>query len=273
MPNFSHVSPAVPALIEVQGVSLSPIEWQGERVMPLSMVDQLHKRFPGTAKKNFDYQRNRFIEAKHSYTLNSGEAKSLGFTAPRGMILLTERGYLLLATTFQDDLSYEIREILIESYFRVQQAPLAIPDFEDTRTLQTMLLGHMEKVLALQDQVAAQGEQIALQQPAVEFLEAVSASPETFTMNQVAHQLGIGEKKLWGLLRDMGHIQRYNTIPTQKYRLQGLYEVELKTRVDESGWTHSYQLTRVTTKGMIRLRDFFAKTGRQTASQAMLPGI
>lgn len=166
----------------------------------------------------------------------------------------------------------QARLYFIECERRAKAAPVAI-DFSDTRTLQTMLLGHMEKVLALESQVVEKDQKLALQQPAVEFLDAVAASPETFTINQAAHQLGIGEKKLWGLLRDAGHIQLHNNNPTQKYRLQGLYDVELKTWTDEAGWAHSYQLTRVTTKGIIRLREMFAPRSLSAAKQAMLPGL
>lgn len=122
---FSKSLPSVPAPIEVAGFSVPILEWKGQRVVTLPMVDKLHGLSINASTRNFNRNRNRFIDGKHAFKTNCLEAKSLGITAPNGITLLTERGYLLLTQSFQDDRSYEIREMLIDCYFQMRALHVA----------------------------------------------------------------------------------------------------------------------------------------------------
>lgn len=91
---------------------------QGQRVLTLHDVDELHGRPDGTALRNFRYNQERFIEGEDYFLRNSQEANDeFGIMAPRGLILLTQVGYLMVVKSFTDDLSWAVQRELINGYF------------------------------------------------------------------------------------------------------------------------------------------------------------
>lgn len=104
--------------------------------MTLREVDELHQRPEGTARKRFNDNRKHFIEGEDFFVRNTDEAKTeFGITAPNGLILLTESGYLLLVKSFTDDLAWQVQRQLIKQYFRAKEffknPPL--PEYQDER--------------------------------------------------------------------------------------------------------------------------------------------
>lgn len=83
---------------------VSILFFQDQPVITLSMIDQMHDRPKGTAKRNFNEHQNKFIEGEDYLVRNSYQAKTeFGITAPKGLIILTETGYLLLVKSFTDE--------------------------------------------------------------------------------------------------------------------------------------------------------------------------
>ncbi len=115
---MTHISSAggVPAVI-INNVPLPPIEVNGERVITLGMIDEVHERTSGTARKRFNDHRRRMKEGLHYFVRKTDEAAALGIKAPNGLILLAERGYLMLVKSLNDDLAWEVQDKLVESYF------------------------------------------------------------------------------------------------------------------------------------------------------------
>lgn len=101
----------------ILGVHLAPIEFQGLRVMTLAMMDQVHQRPDGTARRTYSEHKDRLIEGEDYFVRNSSEARVLGFTAPNGLVLLTETGYSMLVKSFTDDLAWDVQRQLVKSYF------------------------------------------------------------------------------------------------------------------------------------------------------------
>ncbi len=96
-------------------------EFEGKRVVTLKEVDELHLRPDGTARRNFNENKKHLIEGEDFIVRNSYEAKNeYGITAPNGLVLLTESGYLMLVKSFTDDLAWKVQRQLVNSYFRVQ---------------------------------------------------------------------------------------------------------------------------------------------------------
>lgn len=110
-------------LVKIGDVELTPIEFSGERVMTLSMMDAAHKRSDGTARRNFNEHRARLVEGEDFFVRNSYEARQIGITAPNGLILLTETGYSMLVKSFNDDLAWEVQRQLVRSYFSKRAEP------------------------------------------------------------------------------------------------------------------------------------------------------
>ncbi|UUC51632.1 ORF6N domain-containing protein [Pseudomonas citronellolis] len=121
---------AIRQVINIANSDLTIIEHKGERVVTLAMVDQVHQRPDGTAKRNFHENRDRFVEGKHYFDLTRDEIRTelpqgaFDPRAPRGT-LLTQRGYLLLVKSFTDELSWQVQDMLVDGYFEGQR--LAAP--------------------------------------------------------------------------------------------------------------------------------------------------
>ena len=93
-------------LITIQNAELPIIEIEGQRVITLAMVDKTHQRPDGTARKRFNDNRPRFVEAEDFFVRNPDEARRMGITAPNGLTLLTESGYLMLVKSFTEPGSF-----------------------------------------------------------------------------------------------------------------------------------------------------------------------
>lgn len=105
--------------ITIQNVEVPILEVSGNRVVTLAMIDKVHQRPEGTARKRFNDNKERFIEGEDYFVRNSDEARRMGITAPNGLIILSESGYLMLVKSFTDDLAWEVQRKLVNTYFKV----------------------------------------------------------------------------------------------------------------------------------------------------------
>ena len=127
-------------------------EWQGQRVITFKDVDRVHQRPDGTARKRFNDNRKHFISnvdyflVKREDVVRNGSTKAFSSMSekrtldeirpleipPKGLTLLTESGYLMLAKSLTDDLAWDVQRALVNNYFRgrqpvQQQLPMDAP--------------------------------------------------------------------------------------------------------------------------------------------------
>ena len=111
-------------------------EWQGQRVITFKDIDKVHQRPDGTAKRNFQMNKKHFIENVDFFNAKRVVDKKneiRTFNIPvRGLTLLTESGYLMLAKSLTDDLAWDVQRALVNNYFRgrqpvQQQLPMDAP--------------------------------------------------------------------------------------------------------------------------------------------------
>jgi hypothetical protein len=100
-------------------------EWDAQRVVTFRDIDAVHQRPDGTARRNFNTNREHFILGEDYYEIQPYEIRTLGLERPQGgtpasMTLLTESGYLMLVKSFTDDLAWQVQRVLVNSYFRVK---------------------------------------------------------------------------------------------------------------------------------------------------------
>lgn len=140
--------------VTIIDTTISIIEYQGQRVVTLSMIDQLHHRPDGTAKRNFTENRNKFEEGKHFFHLDYHAVNSLyefrtaGITPnSQGLIIITERGYCMLVKSFNDDFAWEVQDQLVDSYFN-NKKPLTIAEFLVQQA--NLILDHEIKIKQLE---------------------------------------------------------------------------------------------------------------------------
>ena len=107
-------------------------EYQGQRVVTLADIDRVHRRPVGTARRNFNENRHRFIENVDYFEVVAPDIiRTLGIERPQGgtpskLILLTLSGYLMVVKSLTDDLAWQVQRFLMRAYFAVQDgAPVA----------------------------------------------------------------------------------------------------------------------------------------------------
>ncbi len=112
--------------LTVHNIALTPVEFNGQRVVTLAMIDRVHQRPEGTASRNFRENRDRFIQGKDFYLVDfsqNNEFRRFGIEVPpRELFVLSEPGYLMLVKSFTDDLAWQVQRELVENYFRAQSA-------------------------------------------------------------------------------------------------------------------------------------------------------
>lgn len=112
--------------ITINTTELAIKEYQGQRVVTLKEIDEVHQRPEGTARRNFNANKEHLIEGVDYFVRNPSEAaKEFDTIAPNGLKLLTESGYLMLVKSFTDDLAWKVQRQLVNSYFRVRSKPVA----------------------------------------------------------------------------------------------------------------------------------------------------
>jgi hypothetical protein len=110
--------------VTINNRQLPAIEHHEQRVITFKMVDEVHERPEGAARKRFNDNKWRFVEGEDYFVSNSDEAREMGVTAPNGLNLPTESGYLMLVKSFTDDLAWQVQRELVNNYFRRQQKRL-----------------------------------------------------------------------------------------------------------------------------------------------------
>lgn len=106
-------------LIHIGNSDIAIKEYKGKRVVTFKDIDAVHERPDGTARRNFNTNKQHFIEGEDYFVRNSSEAKTeFDIVAPNGLVLVTESGYLMLVKSFTDDLAWQVQRQLVNAYFR-----------------------------------------------------------------------------------------------------------------------------------------------------------
>ncbi len=113
--------------VQIASRNITVKELDGQRVVTLKDIDDLHNRTEGTAGRNFRENRHRFIPGTDYYDISperfqSDEIRRFGISSPRGGMVFTESGYLMLVKSLMDDLAWEVQRQLVNNYFRRAEA-------------------------------------------------------------------------------------------------------------------------------------------------------
>lgn len=90
-------------------------------------IDMVHERPDGTAKRNFNTNKARFVEGEDYFIVSADEIRTsrmfpISDKDFMSKALITEQGYLMLVKSFTDDLAWEVQRKLVSSYFNVHQS-------------------------------------------------------------------------------------------------------------------------------------------------------
>ena len=135
-------------LIQIGNQQISVKEFKGQRVVTLKDIDLVHERPEGTARRNYNTNKKHLIEGEDYFVRNSSEAQNeFGITAPNGLVLMTEQGYLMLVKSFTDDLAWEVQRQLVNTYFKAS-------DFmKNLSTEMKAILMHDEKIVKIESRM------------------------------------------------------------------------------------------------------------------------
>lgn len=178
-------------IINIANSDLTIIEHQGERVVTLGMIDQVHQRPDGTARKRLNDNRSRFIEGKHLFKICASEFRThnpgvISNKSHEDVILLTQRGYLLLVKSFTDELSWQVQDMLVDGYFEGQrQAGQPAAALISNHRLRLALLKELYRTrdagmrASIHEQLAAVSQSLGLSIPAIDSIgHAAPTAPD-----------------------------------------------------------------------------------------------
>ena len=164
--------------VSIAGTDIQQITYKGDPVVTFAMVDEVHQRPSGTARRNFNDNRERFVEGVDFIELTSDEIRTMseaGVFPPRTArgTILTQRGYLKLTKPMSDDRAWEVQGDMIDRYFAVEAAKSMTPAemlFEQAR----MMVEVERKQVALETAQIAQAGRIATTERRLDQIETAA---------------------------------------------------------------------------------------------------
>ena len=145
-------------LVEINHIPLHIKEINNNRVITFKDIDQVHERPEGTASNAFKRNRKRFIENEDYYHITRNTPLDvrcplgLEIVPPKGVILITESGYLMIAKVFNDDLAWEVQRKLVNNYFRLKEINSNYLSTDTLNTLNTTLSIMQEELKQLREE-------------------------------------------------------------------------------------------------------------------------
>lgn len=135
------------APVVINGQSLAPIEVDGQRVVTLAMIDKVHGRADGTARRNFNSNKDRLTEGEDFVKMSADEFRTrfpgqMSERATSEVTVMTETGYLMLVKSLNDDLAWKIQKQLVKAYFT---KPQLVARYTDPRE-QRLTMSHNLKI-------------------------------------------------------------------------------------------------------------------------------
>lgn len=115
-------------LITIQDTQLEQLLYQNVPVVTFQQIAEVHGISVKNAHESFRRHKERFTEGKHYFRLDYTEASQLPSSVeanPNGLIIFTEKGYLLLTKPLRDTKAWEVQERMVDDYFTLKQVQTA----------------------------------------------------------------------------------------------------------------------------------------------------
>lgn len=234
---------------------LIPVEYHAERVLTTEQLAQVYECEPNNIKKNFNSNKEHFVEGRHYYKVEGDALNDLRVTfsdlqispKTRCIYLWTRRGASRHSKMLGTDRAWEMFDALEENYFNPR--PKALTPAEQMA----------QGLLAAQKLLAEKDKRIEEMRPKEIFADAVTASKTSILIGGLAKLIkqqgvDIGQKRLFAWLRENGFLIKSGTeknMPTQRAMEMNLFEVKEGSYVDGNGVNRITRTTKVTGKGQV----------------------
>lgn len=255
-------------LVTIHNTRLPIVEYRGQRVVTLAMIDQVHERPEGTAGRNFREHRDRLILGEDFVQIGSDEIRRNNPGAipdslrRNDVVLLTEQGYLMLVKSLTDDLAWTVQRQLVSNYFRPSPAPALPTDY--ITALEHLLISKRSEQLALEqrDHAIATKAEIGTRR------EATAMATASAAVRQVRHlenELGRGCQQATVTAVEKAAGRRFGK---QGFRpLKNWCDVRgisaPKVHDSRYGWVRSWPAAAWAAVYQIELADLFGADGEQ----------
>jgi len=249
--------------INQQEKSVDVVEYKNQRVLTFKMIDELHQRLDGTSGRIFRDNRNRFTEGKHFINLEKSQSDEIRLLEipNRGITLITEAGYLMIAKSLTDDLAWQVQDALVECYFKAKQAPV-VKELSRMDLIQLAMDAEKEnqELRALNtEQVKVITEQKDVIQAQEDFIDSAFKLHDTMSVDYYCKLISnkhnhFGAVKFRSLMKISGRFvmnrDSDSYMPSQEMLNSGQMEYKAKEPyVDCYGVTHEHTQIRITKKG------------------------
>lgn len=246
-------------------------EYNSNRIVTAWDIAELHEKSVSEVGQQFKRNKKYLIENVDYILLNRNDISVSQIVIQKKIPnnvkfipIFTESGYLMLVKSFNDELSWEVQRILINSYFKVKE--LQQNNFKVPQTFKEALLLAVEQQEEIERLELENNKNMLLieeQKPKVEFFDTVTKSDKTFDMNTVSKIInfkGVGRNNLFSILRSNGILQ-YNNQPYQKYVNKGWFKVVEKLFNDKFGNSKINYKTVVYQKGIDNIIKLLKRLG------------
>lgn len=233
--------------IQVLEKEIEVKEYKGVRVVTVWDIAELHNKEVREVNQQFKRNFNKFEEHKDYFQIEKSKFFE-SFCVIQKFIpnnvkyiaLFTERGYLKLSKTFNDDISWKVQDILVDSYFKLKEI---VNNFKTPKNyieaLEFLVKSEKEKE---QLKIQNKEQQKSLEQkdnriekmlPKEDYYDRVVDIKESIGIGKVAKTINfvdyekkdIGRNKLFKILKENSILDNYNT-PYQRYINSGYFEVK-----------------------------------------------
>lgn len=168
-------------LVSIDGKSVQRIFYKGISVVTLDLIDELHKKQPGTSLRTFQRYKSKFNEGEdyfsvpHNETLIRTDCPDMSSReriidkikhGERGgdrknKILLTQMGYLMLSKVFTDDLAWKVQRELVNFYFNKNTNTKQLLQAGTSVTESMALMKEKMKILKMEDELQRLSKKLA----------------------------------------------------------------------------------------------------------------
>lgn len=231
-------------LVTIGNAEIPLVSYQNQPVVTFAMIDRVHQRPEGTASRNFYQNRERFSEPEHFYVVDfskNNELRPFGIEVPpRGLTLITERGYLRLVKAFTDDLAWEVQDQLIDGYFRAKAKVAPVASDLDMLLQQHAMMGvALLEMKAQREAVTLMRQDVAEVKTDIAEIKSSMPSPKTHTTIRAfaaIHNIRLNAKIAQRLGKRCSHLtlgsgQAINPIPDDLYGTVNAYPNKIVEQV------------------------------------------
>jgi hypothetical protein len=221
----------------VANTEVQIIEHEGERVLLTDQLSDIYECEPSNIKKNFNANKDRFVEGRHYYKLEGKDLDNLRVTfsdlqispMTRSLYLWTRRGASRHCKMLGTDKAWEMFDLLEDKYFN-PAPPKQLSPLEILAQQANALVEQEKQLKALQAKQEAQAQELQGMRDVIQLSSAVWRKETTSLLNKIARTRG-----------DDNFMEvRHESYQLLNERMGVSVEVRLanaKKRMDENGYS------------------------------------